>query len=270
MTELLHKALTASILRAYYDVYNGTSRIYPERFYDRAMMHDLNAMSVVYTLQPEWQVLYKEKIVGKQILDILIAGEVVIENKAVPGLTRLHKAQLLSYLKATGKQVGLLLNFGGPKPEFERLYFAPREPRVAKSQIERAAAGLTPSKLIDPRLVYEIVGGLFDVHATLGPGFIHRIYANACYHELKLRSLPAKPQKAIQVFYRGTILGELKFGHLRVGGEVLVFPAAIQNPADLHPEMLCDWLRDQQIPLGIVANFHDTALTPTFLKPRSA
>ncbi len=216
MTELLHKALTASILRAYYDVYNGTSRIYPERFYDRAMMHDLNAMSVVCTLQPEWQVLYKEK------------------------------------------------------PEFERLYFAPREPRVAKSQIERAAAGLTPSKLIDPRLVYEIVGGLFDVHATLEPGFIHRIYANACYHELKLRGLPAKPQKAIQVFYRGTILGELKFGHLRVGGEVLVFPAAIQNPADLHPEMLCDWLRDQQVPLGIVANFHDTALTPTFLKPRSA
>jgi GxxExxY protein len=130
MPELLHKTLTASILRAYYDVYNGTARIYPERFYDRAMAHDLTAMGMACALQPQWQVLYKEKIVGRQILDILVAGKVIIENKAAPNLTRLHKAQLLSYLKVTGKQIGLLLNFGGPKPEFERLYFAPREPRA--------------------------------------------------------------------------------------------------------------------------------------------
>ena len=78
MTELLHKELTGSILRAYYDVYNGTSRIYPERFYDRAMVHELTAKKIRCVQQPEYEVVYKERIVGKQILDILIAGEVVV------------------------------------------------------------------------------------------------------------------------------------------------------------------------------------------------
>jgi len=269
MTELLHKDLTQSILRAYYDVYNGTSRVYPERFYDRAMVHDLRAMNIRCVQQPEYQIIYKEKIVGKQILDILIAKEVVVEDKVALSLTRLHKAQLLSYLKVTGKQVGLLLNFGGPAPEFQRLYFAPREPRVSQAQVERAVSDSERPDLIAPEMVYEIVGGLFEVHSTLGPGFIRRVYANACYHELKLRGISARPQKSIQVFYRGIALGELKFGHLRVSDTVIVFPVAIQSIADLNLDALREWLQSENVRLGILANFWDTELKPLFLKPRS-
>ncbi len=269
MTDLLHKELTQKLIGVYYDVYNGTGRIYPEHFYDRAMVHDLSAAGITCRPQPEYQIVYKQKVVGKQILDILIADEVIIEDKVAPSLTRLHKAQLLSYLKVTNKQVGLLLNFGGPKPEFQRLYFALREPEVAKTQIARAAADANIPGLIEPQIVYEIVGGLFEVHATLGPGFIHRIYANACYHEFKLRGLPAKPQKAIQIFYRGAPLGELKFSHLRVADAIMVFPAAIQNVADLGLDNFREWLRAEQVPLGIVANFYDTELKPIFLKPKS-
>jgi GxxExxY protein len=267
MTELLHKDLTQSILRAYYDVYNGTSRIYPEYFYDRAMVHDLRAMKIRCVQQPEYQIVYKERIVGKQILDILIAGEVVVEDKVAPCLTRLHKAQLLSYLKVTGKQVGLLLNFGGPKPEFQRLYFALREPKVSRAQIERAVSGSERPDLIAPETVYDIVGGLFEVHSTLGPGFIHRIYANASYHELKLRGIPARPQKSIQVFYRDIALGELKFGHLRAADNIMVFPVAIQSIADLNLDALREWLQSENVQLGILANFWDTELKPIFLKP---
>jgi GxxExxY protein len=268
MTELLHKDLTQIILRAYYDVYNGTSRIYPERFYDRAIVHDLNLSKIRCIQQPTYEIVYKERTVGKQILDILIAQEVVVEDKAAPCLTRLHQAQLLSYLKVTGKQVGLLLNFGGPQPEFKRLFFAPREPRVAQAHIERPAIDSSSADLIAPELVYEIIGSLFEVHSALGPGFIHRVYANACYHELQLRSLPVKSQKSIQVFYRGISLGELKFAHLRVSDTVIVFPTAIQSTADLQLDNLREWLCVQKVPLGILANFHDTELKPIFLKPR--
>ncbi len=269
MTELLHKSLTGSILRIYYDVYNGTGRTYPERFYDRAMVYDLNEMKIRCVQQPEWQIVYRDKIVGKQILDILIAGEVVVENKVAPSLTRLHKAQLISYLKVTGKQVGLLLNFGGPKPEFQRVYFTSREPRGDKAGTERAAENLESSNLVAPELVYDIVGGLFAVHAALGPGFMGRIYANACYHELKLRGLPVKALKVIQAFYRGKSLGELKFGHLRTNDSVMVFPTATQSIADFELDNFREWLRVQQASLGILANFHDTELKPLFLKPKS-
>lgn len=267
MTELLHKDLTQSILRAYYDVYNGTSRIYPEYFYDRAMVHDLRALKIRCVQQPEYQIVYKDRIVGKQILDILIAREVVVEDKVAPALTRLHKAQLLSYLKVTGRQVGLLLNFGGPKPEFQRLYLVPREPKVGKAQVERAIRSHDRPDLVAPEMVYDIVGGLFEVHSTLGPGFIHRIYANASYHELRLRAIPARSQKSIQVFYRGIALGELKFGHLRTADNIMVFPVAMQSVADLNFDALREWMRAENVPLGILANFWDTELKPIFLKP---
>jgi len=269
MTELLHRDLTGSILRAYYDVYNGTSRIYPERFYDRAMVHELTAKKIHCVQQPEYEVVYKERIVGRQILDILIAGEVVVEDKVAPSLTRLNKAQLLSYLKVTGKQVGLLLNFGGPTPEFQRLFFAPREPKAINAHVEHGLSSHEHPDLVAPEMVYDIVGGLFEVHATLGMGFVHRIYANACHHELKLRGLPARRQKSIQVFYRDISLGELKFGHFCVGDTVIVFPTAIQSIADLKLDALREWLRVQGVPLGILANFNDTELKPIFLKPRS-
>ncbi len=167
----------------------------------------------------------------------------------------------------TGKQVGLLLNFGGPKPEFQRLYLVPREPKVGNAQVERALSSHDRPDLVAPETVYDIVGGLFEVHSTLGPGFIHRIYANASYHELKLRGIPARPQKSIQVFYRGIALGELKFGHLRVSDTVIVFPVAIQSVADLNLDALREWLQSENVRLGILANFWDTELKPIFLKP---
>ncbi len=268
MTDLLHKELTQKIIGVYYDVYNGTGRIYPEHFYDRAIVRDLTKLEIRCVQQPEHRIVYKDKIVGKQILDILIAGEVVVEDKVAASITRLHKAQLLSYLKVVNRQIGLLLNFGGSRPEYQRLYFAPREPKVTSAHVKRALEDSVVEKLVEPQMVYEIVGGLFEVHAALGPGFIHRIYANACYHELQLRRLPTKPQKAVQVFYCDEPLGELKFAHLRIADTIMVFPAAIRNIADLGLDNFREWLRAEQIPLGIVANFHDTELKPIFLKPR--
>lgn len=70
--------------------------------------------------------MYKEWLVGLQRLDIFASEAVVVEVKVKPRLARLDEAQTTSYLKATGQQVGLLFNFGGPEPEFKRLFFTPK------------------------------------------------------------------------------------------------------------------------------------------------
>ena len=123
MVKLLHKKTTGTIIGVYYDVYNGTARTYPEFIYEWAMMDDLRRKGVSCRRQPEYQVFYKGKLVGVQRLDLFVAEEVVVELKVKPQLTRLHKAQAISYLKVVGEAVGLLCNFGSPSPEFERLYF---------------------------------------------------------------------------------------------------------------------------------------------------
>ena len=61
-------------------------------------------------------------MVGEYFADLLVAGTVIVELKAVKRLLPEHEAQLLNYLKATPYEVGLLLNFG-PKPEIKRKAF---------------------------------------------------------------------------------------------------------------------------------------------------
>jgi GxxExxY protein len=57
---------------------------------------------------------YKGEAIGEGFLDFLVAGRLVVELKAVDALAELHRAQVISYLKVTGLQLGLLINFNVP------------------------------------------------------------------------------------------------------------------------------------------------------------
>ena len=265
MTELLHKDLTHTIIGVYYDVYNGTARTYPEFVYERAMMHDLRQMGLRCKQQEEYQVIYKDKLVGSQRLDLFVADEVVVEIKVASQLTDLHKAQAFSYLKVADKEVGLLCNFGGTEADFERLCFKPR-PTQDQSEDKPPPQVELASELIAPELTRAAIGGLFEVHTTLGPGFIHRIYANATYHELLLRGLEVLPRREYQVIYHGQSVGEIKYNHLQVDSKLMVFPVAVQDINSLSISNLKDWMGVQGIPLGILANFFPAKLELVVLR----
>ncbi|MEW5959799.1 MAG: GxxExxY protein [Chloroflexota bacterium] len=246
MTGLLHKELTHQIIGVYYDVYNGLGRTYPEFVYENAMRRDLQRRGISCRRQEEYQILYKDWVVGRQRLDLFLAGRVVVELKAVPHLTPLHKAQTFSYLKTLNREIGLLFNFGGPQPEFERLFFQASAAETPPTPIEQTAAEL-PADLIAPELVYQLIGGLYAVHTTLGPGFMARIYANACYRELQARGLAVHPQRDMQVIYAGESIAAIKFAHLRVGNDALLFPVAVSRIDAISFNNIKDWLRLQQM-----------------------
>ncbi len=265
MTDLLFKDLTHQIIGVYFDVYNGTSRTYPEFVYENAMKHDLEQQRIGCQRQEEYQIFYREWLVGRQRLDLFIAGEIIVEIKAVSQLTPLHKAQTISYLKAFDKQVGLLFNFGSARSEFERLFHQPHPSEPLPQGMTQIPAEL-PADLVSPDLVYDIIGGLYTVHNALGPGFIYRVYANACYRELQSRGLPVRSQKEMQVIYHGPPVAAIKFAHLQVGGNILVFPLAVGDINEISFNNIKEWLRLEQIPLAILANFHDLTLKPLILK----
>jgi hypothetical protein len=81
MPELLHKELTGIIIGAYYEVYNHTSRTYPEYIYESALMEELRRRGLAVTRQDEYHILYKGRLVGKQRLDLFVVQEIVVENK---------------------------------------------------------------------------------------------------------------------------------------------------------------------------------------------
>jgi GxxExxY protein len=86
------------------------------------MMLDFNKEDIPAVSQFAIKVFYENEIIGEYVADILVDSKVVVEIKAVRNLGLEHEAQLLNYLKATDKEVGLLLNFG-PKPEIKRKIF---------------------------------------------------------------------------------------------------------------------------------------------------
>ena len=113
MSKLLFKELTGEIIGAYYEVYNHTSRTYPERVYEHCLMYELRRRRIPCVCQDELRIEYKGKIVGLHRLDLLVDGRVVVENKVAERIAPLHKAQTISYLKAWEKNVGLVFNFIG-------------------------------------------------------------------------------------------------------------------------------------------------------------
>jgi len=84
-------------------------------------MIELSRRGLSVENQVRLKVIYKEEIVGEYFADLLVEGSVIVEIKAVTHLLKEHQAQLLNYLKATGIQVGLLVNFTSNKAEIKRM-----------------------------------------------------------------------------------------------------------------------------------------------------
>jgi GxxExxY protein len=85
-----------------------------ESVHEQALCFELLARAVPFRRQVPIAVRYKSHVVGQGQLDLLIGDRLVLELKAVETLAPIHEAQLLSYLKATGLSLGLLINFNVP------------------------------------------------------------------------------------------------------------------------------------------------------------
>jgi len=112
--------LTFKIRGCVYEVFRVLGAGFLEQVYQQALLHELEMQGLRAESQRGLEVTYKGKPVGLYVADILVEDCVVLELKAVQALTKAHEAQLLNYLKASGKRVGLLINFALPKAEVRR------------------------------------------------------------------------------------------------------------------------------------------------------
>jgi GxxExxY protein len=83
-----------------------------ESIYEAALIYELNSLGLDVVAQKEIAVQYKSTDLGLKFrLDLLVNDEIIIEIKSVEHLHDVHKKQLLSYLKLSGKKLGILVNF---------------------------------------------------------------------------------------------------------------------------------------------------------------
>ena len=117
---LEERELTQKIIGCAYKVYNSMGYSFLESVYEKCMLIELrNAGRSVCAQQPI-DLRYQAELVGEFVADLWVEEKVIVELKSVSRIIRVHEVQLVNYLVATGKNVGLLLNFAASEAEVKR------------------------------------------------------------------------------------------------------------------------------------------------------
>lgn len=123
MEDLLFKKEVFEIVGASIEVHRELGPGFLEAVYQEALEIELTERSIPFEAQGCLSISYKGKVLNKKyITDIICYDQIIVELKALTTLTGNEEAQVLNYLKATGKRLGLLINFGSHgRLEWKRL-----------------------------------------------------------------------------------------------------------------------------------------------------
>ncbi len=119
--KIIEKDLSYAIMQAAFEVHNKLGPGFLESLYEKALVIELEARGYEVEQQKQVVVKYKDQIIGKHILDLVVNERIILELKAVSEIAPVHKQQALSYLKATGLQLALVINFGASRVQSHRV-----------------------------------------------------------------------------------------------------------------------------------------------------
>jgi len=145
MVELIHERETYVLIGAAMEVHNVLGCGFLEAVYQEALEIEFIDRGIPFLAQKELPVFYKGRKLNKvYIADFVAFDKIIVEIKALDQLTTRESAQLMNYLKATGLEVGLLLNFGAEKLVWDRKVLTslsplhpqiPRHPRIKQEKL---------------------------------------------------------------------------------------------------------------------------------------
>ena len=131
--ELAEAGITREILGAFFDSYNTLGYGFLESVYVEAVLFELRARRLGVAREVAVRVTYKGVVLARQRLDVIVERKVIVEVKTGPVILPVAQRQLRNYLRATGLEVGLVLNYG-PRPQFMREYVPNQMTSVALDQ----------------------------------------------------------------------------------------------------------------------------------------
>jgi GxxExxY protein len=115
------KAETEAVIGCAFEVLNELGHGLLEKPYENALVVEFALRGIPCEQQRRYDVLYKSVKVGEYVPDLIAFGTVVVDTKVIDRITNHELGQMLNYLKITGHQVGLILNFRLPRLEWKRV-----------------------------------------------------------------------------------------------------------------------------------------------------
>jgi GxxExxY protein len=107
-----YKEITGKVIECALNVHRKLGFGFLENVYANALMIELKKAGLEAEKERRIEIVYEEELIGDYVADIVVENKIILELKAVKEIHPAHEAQLINYLKATGMEVGLLINFG--------------------------------------------------------------------------------------------------------------------------------------------------------------
>jgi len=257
VSKLVHPELSYTVRGVLLDVYNTLGPLLKEEYYRDAIALGLEARSIPCQVEKPFEVYYQGERVGLYYVDVWVdGGKLLLEIKVAPAIEPLHKAQALSYLRVTKADLAIVVNYGGPSLEDERL---PNFLRDKQPQFAWQSQPVVPG-LLYPDLINNIQQACHRVHFSLGPGFLHQVYRRATLIELRRSKVKHEYIKRLAVEYQGHLLGYQDVRLIVIEDKILLATFALRQPVDAMTEQLKAYLRHLRLKLGLLANFYGTKL----------
>ena len=263
MTLYGETVLSGAVISAAIAVHRHLGPGLDEPDYVAALMAELRAMDVPHAAQWPLPLRYK----GVQLdcgyrIDVLVGDKLVVECKSVEAVHPVHRAQLLTYLRLSGREVGLLINFDVPVLKYgvERFllsadFEAKNDTTISRNQVD--CAGVDDS---GDALTGAIVATAIEVHRRLGPGLLRSAYEECLCYELSQRSCHFVRKRLLGASHRGVELPIAVEVPLLVEGSVPVICLSVNQLLPLYRERLRALLRLGRWERGLVINFNETTL----------
>ena len=129
----IHVIETEKIIGCAFSVLNTLGHGFHEKPYEQALTVEFLFLKIPFTQQSAYPIHYRDVKVGEYIPDLVVFGKVIVETKTIDRITDHEVGRMLNYLRASGLQVGLILNFKHAKLQFRRVTLTPPEAPILQS-----------------------------------------------------------------------------------------------------------------------------------------
>ncbi|MDM8541241.1 GxxExxY protein [Desulfococcaceae bacterium HSG9] len=247
---MIHKELTYIIIGSFFKVHNALHNIWHEEIYEKAVQSELRSQGLKAERQKKFDVVYFDKNLGRYRIDLIVEDKIIIELKAVPEITPLHKAQLISYLKGYKKPLGILANFGSKSLEHRTFPNKLESETALKDNFD-----LKKIRFEGKENVRDLLIIANRILVTLGPGYFHQIYRRAFYYELKQAGICFDITRELSAEYRNEKLG-VKEVNFFILGDLLLATVALKELSDLILFRFWNYIRLFKLRRGLIFNFN--------------
>ena len=253
--EDLGSELTKRVIAAAIAVHREFGPGLDEADYERALHLELAAMGIEHECLVPLPLIYKgTKLDCGYRMDLVVAGWLLLELKAVEKLHPLHEAQLITYLRLARLKLGLLMNFGSLV--------------LRDGIVRRANSSVRESKLYAPgaefqsmdELSREVMDAAFEMQHVLGTGLLRSAYEAALAHELTLRGLKMEQRLPVNLLYREQLIPSAKELPITIEGRLMVSCVYAKTIEPLLLARQKSLLGASDAETGLCLNFHAPSL----------